>query len=98
MGAAALENAKVNLPGCCEGVGTEGEMKFNLYQTKTMSKADSQSTMPTRALKDPPILVQNVHTGSHHDIRWHVDREQSTRGSSGQSNLGSEFIDEVLND
>ena len=42
------------------------------------------------------MLVRNVHTGSHEDLRWAFDREQSNRGNQNSDNVDSAFIDSVL--
>ena len=42
------------------------------------------------------MLVRNVHTGSHEDLRWAFDRELSNRGNQGDEEVGPAFVDAVL--
>ena len=67
---------QANNLSCCASCTPESELKINMdvEQVKTINRQSEGSMTDLRVNKQPAVLVQNVHTGSHHDLRWQVDR------------------------
>ena len=93
MGQEFTQEAKKLSAACCSDRGDEMEITNSNIQPAAVNRARS----PLRIhQQQSSVLVRNVHTGSHEDLRWAFDREQSNRGNQNSDNVDSAFIDSVL--